>query len=40
MANSNSGGKMQDKFLTVFAVFDEATQKKLMCVCVCLYMCV
>lgn len=29
MANSNSGGKMQDKFLTVFAVLDEATQKKL-----------
>ncbi|MBD5404708.1 MAG: 2'-5' RNA ligase family protein [Treponema sp.] len=29
MANSNLGGKMQDKFLTVFAVFDEATQKKL-----------
>ena len=29
MANSNSGGMNQDKFLTVFAVFDEATQKKL-----------
>ncbi|MBD5413825.1 MAG: 2'-5' RNA ligase family protein [Treponema sp.] len=29
MANSNSGGKMQDKFLTVFIVFDKATQKKL-----------
>ncbi|MDE5580397.1 MAG: hypothetical protein K2I95_03145, partial [Treponemataceae bacterium] len=29
MANSNSGGMTQNKFLTVFAVFDEATQKKL-----------
>lgn len=29
MANNVSGNMRQDKFLTVFAVFDEATQKKL-----------